>query len=74
MLCVLNLHLQAKRHRCYQYVTTSSEVGSSPCSGCVQAVDVTSLLAIADPFFIFHLFCLVFPNTWFSFPHCVLCI
>jgi hypothetical protein len=39
-----------------------------------SADDVTGLLAIADPFFIFHLFCLVFPHTWFSFPHYVLCI
>jgi hypothetical protein len=27
-----------------------------------------SLLAISDPFFIFSLFWLVFPHTWFHFP------
>ena len=32
------------------------------------AVGVTSLLAIIDPLLIFHLFCLVFLHTWFSFP------
>ena len=31
------------------------------------AVGVTGLLAIVDPLFIFHLFCLVFLQTWFSF-------
>ena len=31
-----------------------------------SAVDVTGLLAIADPPFIFHLFHLVFPHTWFT--------
>ena len=36
--------------------------------GRCSAVDVASLLAIADPFFIFHLLCLVWPHTWFSFP------
>ena len=40
--------------------TTSAEVGSSPWSG---------LLAIVDPFFIFHLFCLVFPHAWVQSPH-----
>ena len=33
-----------------------------------SAVGVTGLLAIVDPLFIFHLFCLVFLHTWFSFP------
>uniref|UniRef100_A0A4W5MB97 Chromo domain-containing protein n=1 Tax=Hucho hucho TaxID=62062 RepID=A0A4W5MB97_9TELE len=32
-------------------------------------VDVTGLLAIADPLFIFHLFCLCFLHTWFQFPN-----
>ena len=31
-----------------------------------SAVDVTGLLAIIDPFFIFHWFCLVFPHTCFQ--------
>jgi hypothetical protein len=31
-----------------------------------SAVDVTVLLAITDPFFIFHLFCLVFLHTCFQ--------
>jgi hypothetical protein len=31
------------------------------------AADVAGLLAIADPPFIFHWFCLVFPHTWFQF-------
>ena len=37
--------------------------------GVGQGDDVTNLLAIADPLFIFHLFCLVFLHTWFSFPN-----
>ena len=40
-------------------VTTSAEVGPSPCSN-------TGLLAITDPFLIFHCFCLVFLHTWFQ--------
>ena len=39
-------------------VTTYAEVGPSPCSG--------GVLAIADPFFILHWFCLVFLHTWFQ--------
>ena len=39
-----------------------------------SAVDVTGLLAIAAPPLIFHLFCLVFPHTWFTFPHQTKCI
>ena len=31
-----------------------------------SAVEVTSLLAIADPSFIFHWFCLYFLHPWFS--------
>ena len=31
-----------------------------------SAVDFTDLLAITDPFFIFHWFCLVFLHTWFQ--------
>ena len=34
--------------------------------GRCSAVDVTSLLAIIDPYFIFHWFCLVFLHTWFQ--------
>ena len=30
------------------------------------AIDVTNILAITDPFFIFHWFCLVFLHTWFQ--------
>ena len=47
-------------------VTTSAEVGPSPCSGGVRAVEVTDLLAIADPLFIFLWFCLVLYHTWFQ--------
>ena len=35
--------------------------------GRCSAVDVTNLLAIADPLFIFHWFCLVFHHTWLQF-------
>jgi hypothetical protein len=38
------------------------------------AYDVTGLLAIAAPLFIFYLFCLGFPHTWFTFPHLTKCI
>ncbi|XP_055772710.1 uncharacterized protein LOC129850110 isoform X2 [Salvelinus fontinalis] len=31
-------------------------------------------LSLIDPLFIFHLFCLVFPHTWFQFHHYMLCI
>ena len=31
-----------------------------------SAVDVTGLLAIIDPFIMFHWFCLVFLHTWFQ--------
>jgi hypothetical protein len=63
-------HLQSRT------VTTSAEVVASPCSGGAcsggacsgGAFDVTDLLAIIDPFLIFHLFCLVFPHTSVS-PH-----
>ena len=34
--------------------------------GQCSAVDVTNLLVITDPFFIFHLFCIVFLHTWFQ--------
>ena len=34
--------------------------------GRCSAVNVTGLLAIIDPFFIFHWFCLVFPHTCFQ--------
>ena len=34
--------------------------------GRCSAFDVTGLLAIIDPFFIFHWFCLVFPHTCFQ--------
>uniref|UniRef100_A0AAZ3PYJ6 Chromo domain-containing protein n=1 Tax=Oncorhynchus tshawytscha TaxID=74940 RepID=A0AAZ3PYJ6_ONCTS len=34
--------------------------------GWCSAVDVTDLLAITDPFFIFHLCCFVFLHTWFQ--------
>ena len=34
--------------------------------GWCSAFDVTGLLAIIDPFFIFHWFCLVFPHTCFQ--------
>ena len=34
--------------------------------GRCSAVDVTGLLAIIDPFFIFHWFCLVFLHNWFQ--------
>ena len=39
--------------------------------GRCSVVDVTDLLAIADPFFIFHLFCLVFPLVYLTLcsPH-----
>jgi hypothetical protein len=37
-------------------------------------VDVPGLLAIAAPPFIFHLFCLVFPQTCFTFTHQTKCI
>jgi hypothetical protein len=33
-----------------------------------SVVCVACLLAIIDPLFIFHVFCLVFPHTWFQFP------
>ena len=36
--------------------------------GWCSAVQVTGLLAIIDPLFIFHVFCLVFPHTWFQIP------
>ena len=42
--------------------------------GRCSAVDVTGLLAIADPFFMFHLFCLVFTLTWFQIPNYMLYI
>ena len=32
------------------------------------ALGVTGLLAIIDPVFNSHMFCLVFPHTWFQFP------
>ena len=47
-------------------VTSSAEVGACPCSGRCSAFEVTGLLAIIDPFFIFHWFCLVFPHTCFQ--------
>ena len=37
-----------------------------------SAVDVTGLLALIDPFFIFYWFCLVFLHTWFR-SHSLLC-
>ena len=36
-----------------------------------SAVGVAGLLAIINPFFIFHVFCLVFPHTWFQFPQSI---
>ena len=32
------------------------------------ALGIAGLPAIIDPLLIFHLFCLVFPHTWFQFP------
>uniref|UniRef100_A0A4W5RFE9 Chromo domain-containing protein n=1 Tax=Hucho hucho TaxID=62062 RepID=A0A4W5RFE9_9TELE len=37
--------------------------------GRLSVVNVTRFLAIADPLFIFHLFCLSFFHTWFQFPN-----
>ena len=52
-------------------VTTTAQVGSSPCSA---GLGVAGLLAIADPLFIFHLFCLCFYTPVFHSPNYCSCI
>ena len=52
----------------FVHVTTSAEVGPSPCSGAVSAVDVTAFLTTTDPLFIFHLFCLCLITPGFTQP------
>uniref|UniRef100_A0A8L0DMG6 Utrophin n=1 Tax=Oncorhynchus mykiss TaxID=8022 RepID=A0A8L0DMG6_ONCMY len=77
-----NKQLESQLHRLRQllsltfteYVTASAEVDSSPCSGGVRRSASSGFLAVIDPFFIFHLVCLVFPHTWFQFHHYMLCI
>ena len=62
---------------CFQIHGLCHDFGRSRCLslfGRCSAVNVTGLLAIAYPFFIFHIFCLVFPHTWFSLSLIMWCV
>ena len=62
-ICLVGLSSSFTYHnQCHDF----SRSRSLSLFGWCSAVDVTGLLAITDPFFIFHWFCLVFLHTWFQ--------
>jgi hypothetical protein len=68
IVCVISLS-----RLCLSIVVTLMKIRSN-CMTNLSAVDVTGLLAIAEQFFMFHLFCLVFTHTWFQNPNYMLYI
>jgi hypothetical protein len=67
MLCIHRLHIRhsaASQQHTYGHDFCRSRYLSL--FGWCSTVDVTDLLVIIDPFFIFHWFCLVFLHTWFQ--------